>query len=418
MQFFNNSRFYFNLSFFKILQKIFEYIKYKNIDHKKILSEKFKDFFPNSNFFYFDYGRSGFYFLLKYFPPKSKKKILINSLTLFEMVNMIIYAGYEPIFVDNKKNSFESNICNLLDKHYLEVRFVVVTHLNGSNNEIFEIREKIDEINKNLNEDEKILLVEDVAVSFGAKIKNFFCGSIGDFSILSFNIMKNITSLTGGALIDNQNLIKDISKLNYYDEISTYDLFKKILFVFLLQFLNSKLIFPFFFIFIKFAHKKNYKFFLKKYRTDFQTSIESQIPVTFLKKISNFQLFLLRDQFDEIKKNNNKRIKNSLYIYEHLKNNENLIFPQTKFNENNIFIEFPILCKKKEFKDNIFYKSLDENIDIKNYYYKNCASEKIYLKFKDNECKNANFISENILMLPVNVNQTKNSLDKIINLFN
>ena len=32
-----------------------------------------------------------------------KKKVLINSLTLFEMINMVIYADYQPVFIDNKK---------------------------------------------------------------------------------------------------------------------------------------------------------------------------------------------------------------------------------------------------------------------------------------------------------------------------
>ena len=389
---------------------------YKDIDFKEIVSKKFKKFFPNSRIFYFDYGRGAFYSLLKYFYPKSKKKILINSLTLFEMVNMIIYAGFEPIFVDNKKNSFETNTCDLLEKHFAEIRFVVVTHLNGFNKEIFKIKKKIDEINKKLG-DEKIFLVEDVAVSFGAKSENLYCGSIGDFSILSFNIMKNITSLTGGALIDNHNLIYDKSKLHDKLKVSTIDLFKKILFVFMIQFFNSKLIFPFFFKFVKRAHKKNYKFFFKKYRTDFEVSIKSQIPIIFLKNISNFQLFLLKDQFEKIKLNNNIRIKNSLYIYENLKNNKNLIFPQIDFNENNIFIEFPVLCKSREFKNYIFNQSLKKNVDIKNYYYKDCSSENVYSRFKNNVCSNSNFISKNILMLPVNINQAKKDLDRVINLF-
>ena len=48
---------------------------------------------------------------------------------------------------------------------------------------------------------------------------------------IKVNIMKNITSLTGGALIDNHNLILDESKLLNKPKLSIYDLFKKILFV-------------------------------------------------------------------------------------------------------------------------------------------------------------------------------------------
>ena len=414
----NKSRFHFNLTFFGIIKKCFFYIKNYKVDYHQILIHKFKAYFPKSNIFLFNHGRSGFFLLLKYFNKRTKKKVLINSLTLFEMINMVIYAEYDPVFIDNKKNSFETNTIELINKYQEEIAFVVVTHLNGLNNEIFEIKNKIDQINKNRKQEDKIYLVEDTAVSFGAKYKNVFCGAVGDFSILSFNIMKNITSLTGGALVDNINIINS-KKINFsQSKVSIKDITKKIFFVFLLQFLNSKIIFPFFFVFIKFAYKRNINFFLRKYRTDFQTYISNSIPFDFLKKISNFQLFLLSDQLEDIEFNNNIRIENSKYLYENLKDNKNLLFPQKIFNQENIYIDFPILCKKKEYKDYIFLKSFDSYVDIKNYYYTSCDTQEIYFKYKDIDCENAKFIAENILMVPVNKSQNRRNLDKIVKLFN
>ncbi len=413
----NKSRFHFNLTFFDIVKKSLFYIKNYKIDYHQILIHKFKTYFSKSNIFFFNHGRGGFFLLLKYFNKRPKKKVLINSLTLFEMINMVIYAEYQPIFIDNKKDSFETNTIELINKYQEEIAFVVVTHLNGLNNEIFEIKNKIDEINHNRKEVDKIYLVEDTAVSLGAKYKNIFCGAIGDFSILSFNIMKNITSLTGGALVDNINILNSEKIILSQPHVSFKDNIKKIFFVFMLQFLNSKIIFPFFFIFIKFAQKKKLNFFLKKYRTDFQTYTSKTIPFDFLKRISNFQLFLLSDQLEDIEFNNNIRIENSKYLYENLKDNKDLIFPQKKFNQENIYIDFPILCKKKDYKDNIFSKSFDNYIDIKNYYYTSCDTQEIYSKYKDVDCINAKFISENILMIPVSRSQNKRNLDKIIKLF-
>ncbi len=414
----NKSRFHFNLTFFDIIKKCFFYIKNYKIDYYQILNNKFKFYFAKSNIFFFNHGRGGFFLLLKYFNKRHQKKVLINSLTLFEMINMVIYADYQPVFIDNKKNSFETNTIELINKYQEEIAFVVVTHLNGLNNEIFEIKNKIDELNKSRKKVDKIYLVEDTAVSLGAKHKNVFCGAIGDFSILSFNIMKNITSLTGGALIDNLNILNP-EKFNLNQpQVSLKDNIKKIFFVFLLQFLNSKIIFPFFFIFIKFAQKKKLSFFLRKYRTDFQTYTSNSIPIDFLKKISNFQLFLLSDQLEDIEFNNNTRIENSKYLYENLKDNINLIFPQKKFNQENIYIDFPILCKNKNYKDYIFSKSFENYVDIKNYYYTSCDTQEIYSKYKDVDCENAKFIAENILMIPVSKSQNKTNLDKIIKLFN
>ena len=55
-------------------------------------------------------------------------------------------------------------------------------------------------------------LIEDNAIYFdNYKIfrnKKFFSGSVGDFSIYSFNIMKNISALYGGAVISNNSELK------------------------------------------------------------------------------------------------------------------------------------------------------------------------------------------------------------------
>ena len=411
------SRFYFNINFVFILKKLFKYIFYKKVEFKNILEKKLQYYFPNSNFFFFNHGRSGFYFLLKKLKNKHRKKVLINSLTLFEMINMIIYADYEPIFIDNKKNSFESNTIDLIDQHIDDIGFVVITHLNGLNKEIFEIKNKIDQINKHRPIERKIYLIEDNAVSFGAKYNDNYSGSIGDFSILSFNIMKNITSLTGGALIDNHHIFQNDLFEDTLIKITFFDLFKKISFFFILQVLNSKLIFPFFYLFIKFAHKRKYNFFLKKYRTDFKTHISDKIPDDFLKDMSNFQMYLLIDQLNEVSINNKIRINNSLYYYEKLKNNKDLIFPQTNFNEENIFLDFPIICKDKKLKEALFLKSLKSNIDIKNYYYKNCETEEIYEKYNKNNSFNSKNISDKILMLPNNIKYKKKDLEKVISIF-
>ena len=67
----------------------------------------------------------------------------------------------------------------------------------------------------------KIYLLEDCAVSLGSIKGGQYSGTIGDFAILSFNIMKNITTLTGGALIDNYKKL-DIN--------SSFEFFKKKIF--------------------------------------------------------------------------------------------------------------------------------------------------------------------------------------------
>ena len=60
---------------------------------------------------------------------------------------------------------------------------------------------------KILTKKNKINLIEDNAIYFDnfEKIgaKKYYSGSVGDFSIYSFNIMKNISAMYGGALATN-----------------------------------------------------------------------------------------------------------------------------------------------------------------------------------------------------------------------
>ena len=90
---------------------------------------------------------------------------------------------------------------------------------------------------------------------------NKYAGSFGDFSILSFNIMKNITSLTGGVLIINDKNFVINKNINLFKNNKRLDLILKGIFLILLKFLNSRLIFPFFFLFIRYSYSNSFNFF-------------------------------------------------------------------------------------------------------------------------------------------------------------
>ena len=87
---------------------------------------------------------------------------------------------------------------------------------------MFNSFEQSKEIKKICNK-KKVYLIEDNAIYFdNYKSKNkkkIFSGSIGDFSIFSFNIMKNISALYGGAVASNisdfHNYLEDKYKALY-----------------------------------------------------------------------------------------------------------------------------------------------------------------------------------------------------------
>jgi len=407
------SRFRFNISFYESFKNFLKLFTFSNSENfEKDLKRELSKIYQDSNFFFFDHGRTALYEILSQIKQKTnKRKILVNSFTLFEIINVIIYCGFTPVFIDTKENSFETDVdLNKLNKNLIDIAAILITHLNGANLNIVDLKKQIDDHNK-LNE--KIYLIEDCAVALGAKIKEKDVGTFGDYSFLSFNIMKNVTSYTGGALIDYK---KGISKLSeqYYKTPNKLEIFKKIFFIFTIQLLNTRILFPLFFIIIKIAHKYSINFFLKKYRTDFVVTKEKKFPHKFSYFMHPFQKKLLLPQFEDFKKKQFSRINKSEYYFTHLKKIKNLQFPQNEFTEKNIFLDFPIICDTLSAKEKLFNYLIEKKVDIKSYYYKNCAEENIYIP-NNNTCLHSSKIAKNILMLPVHQDINQIHQDKIIN---
>jgi len=405
------SRFCFNISIYENFKNFFKIFFFKKNDYEKDLISELSLFYENSNFYFFDHGRTAFYEILNQLKKKTnKRKILINSFTLFEIINVIIYSGFQPIFIDTKKNSFHTEIdLNNHKSNIDDLAAIVITHLNGINLNILDLTEQVANHNKN---NEKIYLIEDCAVALGSQIGKKNVGTFGDYSFLSFNIMKNITSYTGGVLVNNQNENLEIDNLKY-KILSRTAILKKILFVIIIQLLNTRIFFPLFFKIIKYSHKYSINFFLKKYRTDFEIKIEKRFPAQFSSFMHPFQKKILISQFRDLKKKQLTRIQKAEIYFNNLKEIKYLNFAQVDFNEKNIFLEFPIILNSKDIKDELFQYLINKKIDVKNYYYRNCSEEKIY-SANSNFCLNSKHISENILMLPVHEKIFKNYQYKII----
>lgn len=407
------SRFCFNINFKNNFINLFKIIFSQTNSVDRSLKEHLRNYYKNSQFYFFDYGRTALYEILSQIKLKTNKRtVMVNSFTLFEVINIIIYSGFKPIFVDTENDSFHTNIkLHNIENKIDDLACIIITHLNGANNNIINIKKEIDIYEK---KNKKIYLIEDCAVSFGAKLEDKFIGSFGDFSFLSFNIMKNITCYTGGAMIINNEDFKNKNLCNNYLKLNKMSLLKKNLYILTIQLLNNRFFFPLFFLFINLAQKHDIKFFLRKYRSDYEVQIEKSIPKKYLYHLHDFQKNILIDQFEHLQKKQLQRIEKSKKYYLNLKNLNELLFPQIDFNDKNIFLEFPIVIKNKTQKENLVNYLKKNKLDIKNYYYKNCVNEEIYSDNKSS-CLNSQKFSENILMLPVHEKINNKDQFKIIN---
>ena len=285
---------------------------------------------------------------------KKGDRIAVPNITMIATINAIIWAGCTPILVDVGQEltmSFEKliNIPNL--------SAVIYVPLNGRTANGLEI----EKWTKNNN----ILLIEDSAHALGSQYPNGkHCGSLGDFSILSFTPHKIITTGQGGMVLTNslkyeKALIKIKTFNRRKDKLDWHEGFGL---NFKITDMQSALgLSQFSTLKQRIERKKNiHELYKKLFSTTFQ-----------LGQFANYEVPWFIDLFSKTKKDL-FRIKNLL-------------------SENNIEtrVSYPALSKQKYLN-----QSLRTNLDF---------SEKIY---------------EKILWLPSSVDLKNSSIDKIRTIIN
>ena len=131
---------------------------------------------------------------------KAGDEVLCQSFTFCASANPITYLGAKPIFIDSEAETWnmdpellERAIIDRIEKTGKKPKAIVPVYLYG-------MPAKIDEIMA-ISRKYDIPVIEDAAEGFGSKFDGQVCGTFGEFSVLSFNGNKMITTSGGGALV-------------------------------------------------------------------------------------------------------------------------------------------------------------------------------------------------------------------------
>ena len=124
-------------------------------------------------------------------------EIIMPPLAWISDINSVLFAGFDPVFVDiNLKNlSFDMN--KLENKVTSKTKAIFITHvlgLNGLTKKLLEFCEK-----------SGILLIEDVCESYGATFNGTKLGSIGFASNFSFYFAHHMSTIEGGMVSTNDD---------------------------------------------------------------------------------------------------------------------------------------------------------------------------------------------------------------------
>lgn len=359
--------------------------------------------------------RTGLILSLHYLKHKNPKKneIIVFSYNLKELVEIISNEGFKIKYVDIEKNGLPS-IKSVEKKISNKTAAVMLTNMFNS----YDYSKKIKKLTKKNN----IILIEDNAIYLGnfqkSKNNKIYAGSIGDISLFSFGIMKNLCAIYGGALATDIDGLKEfaIKEISSYKKFSSIIFFKKVIMFFILKFFLSKLIYKFFFQkIILFIHKKNKLKLLKFFYPSLNYKKKYKTPDWYFSKIHPVAKRIVINAIlnDNLKIESKIRNQNNIFYKKYLKKNKNIrIFNLENTNYQN-FLEFPIFSNNKKF---LVQELLKNKYDIRTYYYYDCFY--IENKFTKNKNSMSKSFEKNIICLPnhslVKLDYIKN-ISKLIN---
>jgi len=181
-----------NYDFRFVLKQIF--LSGNHNDYRKLVNKLSKHFDGEAFLFY--KGREALHQALRAAGLPEDSNIAINGFTCYAVEEAVAKAGYMPSYLDIDTEQLHFSADTLRDAvgRNPAIKAVVIQNTLGYVCDI----EAISKVCK----ENKLVLIEDLAHSFGAKYADgTIAGTVGDFAMLSFGRDKVIDAVSGGALI-------------------------------------------------------------------------------------------------------------------------------------------------------------------------------------------------------------------------
>lgn len=166
----------------------------------------------------FNSGGSALHALMLAYGFKPGDEIIVPSFTFIATAYSPLYVGARPVFADIEEETLGLDPEDVKEKITSKTKAILPIHYSGMPCKIRELRE--------IAEDYKLILIEDAAEAFGAKVSDKHVGTFGDAAILSFCQNKIFTTSEGGAVVtDDRELYDKLKLLVSYGRITEGDYF-------------------------------------------------------------------------------------------------------------------------------------------------------------------------------------------------
>ena len=183
-------------------------------EFERVISEYIKTKYCVS----FNSGTSALHSILLAYGIKKGDEVIVPSFTFISTANAPLFVGAKPIFADIERETFGLDLEDIKEKITEKTKAIIPIHYGGCPCKIREIKEIAD--------DHNLIVIEDAAESFGARIENKKVGTFGDSTMLSFCQNKIITTGEGGCIVTNSKKIYEKLKLiRSHGRVETADYF-------------------------------------------------------------------------------------------------------------------------------------------------------------------------------------------------
>jgi dTDP-4-amino-4,6-dideoxygalactose transaminase len=166
----------------------------------------------------FNSGTSALHTALLAYGICAGDEIIVPSFTFIATANAPRFVGAKPVFADIEEATFGLDPTDVEAKITSRTKAIIPIHYGGFPCKIKELKKIADDYN--------LILIEDAAEAFGARIGDRKVGTFGDSSIMSFCQNKIITTGEGGAVVtDNRDLYEKMKLIRSHGRPDTVDYF-------------------------------------------------------------------------------------------------------------------------------------------------------------------------------------------------
>ncbi|MEE1196040.1 MAG: dTDP-4-amino-4,6-dideoxygalactose transaminase [Lachnospiraceae bacterium] len=132
-------------------------------------------------------------------------EVILPSYTFVSTADAFVQRGAKLVFVDIRPDTMNIDETLIEDAITEKTKVIVPVHYAGVSCEMDTIMD--------IAQKHNLKVVEDAAQGFGARYKNRFLGTIGDFGCFSFHETKNYSMGEGGALLFKNEYYRDKAEI-------------------------------------------------------------------------------------------------------------------------------------------------------------------------------------------------------------